>query len=42
VGEEELIIEIKDLHKYFKDLHVLRGITTAVAVGEVVAMNRNH
>jgi ABC-type polar amino acid transport system ATPase subunit len=38
MGEEELIVEIKDLHKYFRDLHVLRGITTAVAAGEVVAM----
>jgi glutamine transport system ATP-binding protein len=38
MGEKELIIEIKDLHKYFKDLHVLRGISTAVSVGEVVAM----
>ncbi len=34
----EVMIEVVDLHKYFKDLHVLRGISTKVMRGEVVAV----
>lgn len=32
------MIEVKDLHKYFKDVHVLRGISTSVNKGEVCAV----
>ena len=32
------MIEIIDIHKHFKDLHVLRGISTTVAMGEVCAV----
>ena len=32
------MIEVNDLHKYYKDLHVLRGISTRVAKGEVCAV----
>ena len=32
------MIEVVDLHKRFKDLHVLRGISTAVTRSEVVAI----
>jgi len=31
-------IEIRDLHKYFGELEVLRGIDTTIAVGEVVCI----
>lgn len=31
-------IEIKELHKYFGELEVLRGITTTIAKGEVVCI----
>jgi polar amino acid transport system ATP-binding protein len=31
-------IEIKDLHKYFGELEVLRGISTTIAKGEVVCI----
>ncbi len=34
----EVMIEVRDLHKYFKDLHVLRGISTRITRGEVVAV----
>ena len=32
------IIEVTDLHKKFKDLHVLKGITTNIEQGEVVVI----
>ena len=32
------MIEVNDLHKYFKDVHVLRGISTSIAKGEVCAV----
>jgi len=32
------MIEVVDLHKHFKDLHVLKGISTTVTRGEVVAI----
>lgn len=32
------IIEVTDLHKQFKDLHVLKGITTNIEQGEVVVI----
>jgi ABC-type polar amino acid transport system ATPase subunit len=32
------MIEVIDLHKYFKDLHVLKGISTKITRGEVVAV----
>lgn len=34
----EVMIEVIDLHKYFKDLHVLKGISTKITRGEVVAI----
>jgi ABC-type polar amino acid transport system ATPase subunit len=34
----EVMIEVSDLHKYFKELHVLKGISTCVTRGEVVAV----
>ncbi len=34
----EVMIEVIDLHKYFKDLHVLKGISTKITRGEVVAV----
>jgi ABC-type polar amino acid transport system ATPase subunit len=34
----DIMIEVKDLHKYFKDLHVLRGIDTKITKSEVVAV----
>jgi ABC-type polar amino acid transport system ATPase subunit len=36
--DAEKMIEVVDLHKRFKDLHVLRGISTAVTRSEVVAI----
>ena len=36
--DSEKMIEVVDLHKRFKDLHVLRGISTAVTRSEVVAI----
>ena len=32
------MIEVTDLHKYFKDVHVLKGISTRITRGEVVAI----
>ncbi|RLC73033.1 MAG: glutamine ABC transporter ATP-binding protein [Chloroflexi bacterium] len=32
------MIEVIDLHKYFKELHVLKGISTKITRGEVVAI----
>ncbi|HDQ72169.1 MAG TPA: amino acid ABC transporter ATP-binding protein [Chloroflexi bacterium] len=32
------MIEVIDLHKYFKDLHVLKSISTRILRGEVVAI----
>jgi ABC-type polar amino acid transport system ATPase subunit len=34
----EVMIEVSDLNKHFKDLHVLRGISTRITRGEVVAV----
>ena len=34
----EKMIEVVDLHKRFKDLHVLRGINTVITRSEVVAI----
>jgi len=34
----EVMIEVIDLHKYFKDLHVLKGVSTKITRGEVVAV----
>ena len=31
-------IEIRDLHKYFGELEVLRGISTTIQTGEVVCL----
>ena len=38
IYDSEKMIEVVDLHKRFKDLHVLRGISTAVTRSEVVAI----
>ena len=38
MNDAETMIEVVDLHKHFKDLHVLRGITTTVKQSEVVAV----
>jgi len=38
MGQEDVMIEVVELHKYFKHLHVLRGISVKVRKGEVVAM----
>jgi polar amino acid transport system ATP-binding protein len=35
---DEVLLEVKDLHKYFGDLEVLKGISTEVRKGEVVAV----
>ena len=32
------MVKVKDLHKYFGDLHVLRGINLKVEKGEVVVV----
>jgi ABC-type polar amino acid transport system ATPase subunit len=38
IADSEKMIEVVDLHKRFKDLHVLQGISTAVTRSEVVAI----
>jgi ABC-type polar amino acid transport system ATPase subunit len=38
MDNSEKMIEVVDLHKRFKDLHVLRGISTEVTRSEVVAI----
>jgi polar amino acid transport system ATP-binding protein len=38
VDNSEKMIEVVDLHKQFKELHVLRGISTTVTRSEVVAI----
>lgn len=38
INTSEVMIEVIDLHKYFKDLHVLRGINTKITRSEVVAV----
>ena len=37
-GQSRPMIEVEGLHKYFGDLHVLRGIDLSVAKGEVVCI----
>ena len=37
-GQPQPMIEVEGLHKYFGDLHVLRGIDLSVAKGEVVCI----
>ena len=34
----EVMIQVIDPHKYFKDLHVLKGVSTEIVKGEVVAV----
>ena len=36
--QDQVIIEVKDLHKKFGDNEVLRGINTTVSRGEVIAV----
>lgn len=38
MNQPETMIEVVDLHKRFKDLHVLKGISTVVKRSEVVAV----
>ncbi len=38
MNDSETIIEVVDLHKRFKDLHVLKGVSTTVKQSEVVAI----
>jgi glutamine transport system ATP-binding protein len=38
VSTSDVMIEVIDLHKYFKDLHVLKGISTKIHRNEVVAV----
>jgi len=38
MNQSETMIEVVDLHKRFKDLHVLKGISTTVKHSEVVAV----
>ena len=35
---DEVLLEIRDLHKYFGDLEVLKGVSTDIHRGEVVAV----
>ena len=37
-SSSDKMIEVIDLHKHFKDLHVLKGINTVVTRSEVVAI----
>jgi len=38
MNESDTMIEVVDLHKRFKDLHVLKGVSTVVTRSEVVAI----
>jgi glutamine transport system ATP-binding protein len=38
IDTTEVMIEVVDLHKHFKDLHVLKGINTRITCSEVVAI----
>jgi ABC-type polar amino acid transport system ATPase subunit len=38
MNDSDIMIEVVDLHKHFKDLHVLKGINTVVTRSEVVAI----
>ena len=38
MNDSETMIEVVDLHKRFKDLHVLKGVSTSVKQSEVVAI----
>ena len=38
MNNSETMIEVVDLHKRFKDLHVLKGVSTIVKQSEVVAV----
>ena len=38
MDDSDTMIKVVDLHKHFKDLHVLRGISTVVTRSEVVAV----
>jgi ABC-type polar amino acid transport system ATPase subunit len=38
MNDSDTMIEVVDLHKHFKDLHVLKGVSTVVTRSEVVAI----
>ena len=38
MGEDRVMIDVQDLHKYFGRLHVLDGVSTCVHKGEVVSI----
>ena len=38
MSDKDVLLEIKDLHKSFGDLEVLKGITTDIKKGEVVVV----
>jgi ABC-type polar amino acid transport system ATPase subunit len=38
INDNDTMIEVVDLHKRFKDLHVLKGVSTTVTRSEVVAI----
>jgi len=38
MNDSDIMIEVVDLHKHFKDLHVLKGVSTVVTRSEVVAI----
>jgi ABC-type polar amino acid transport system ATPase subunit len=38
INTSDVMIEVKDLHKHFKDLHVLKGISTQITRSEVVVV----
>jgi ABC-type polar amino acid transport system ATPase subunit len=38
INTTDVMIEVVDLHKHFKDLHVLKGINTKITRSEVVAV----
>ena len=38
MGEDRVMIDVQDLHKYFGRLHVLDGVSNRVHKGEVVSI----
>lgn len=38
MNDNQILIEVKDLHKYYNDHEVLKGISTNISKGEVIAI----
>ena len=38
INQDKIMVSFKDVHKYFKDLHVINGVNLDIKQGEVVVV----